>query len=413
MMYRTVVSYCVVPIAILGACGDGGTAAPVLSDVAVTTPEDTPLGIAVPVTAADASAVALTVVTQPSHGALTGAGPAWTYTPAADYAGPDAVVVQGTDSHGSATATVTITVTPVDDAPAASPDSLATAFDTPLTVAQAALLTNDRDVDSTDLRVTGVGGAVNGTVAISGSDVVFTPEPGFHGVATFVYTVSDGTMTAQGTVSVSVGGDRAPIATGDTAATPEGTALVLADTALLANDSDPDGQTLAISAVGNASHGSVTHTGTHISFAPDPGYHGAAAFDYTVSDGMLTAVATVVVTVSAVDQPPTAVADAATVAESSTANPLDVLANDSDADGGARAVASVTQPGHGTAEIAPDGASVRYTPVAGYCNQAPNTPPDTFTYVLTPGGSTATVAVTVPCACGLHKSTDFVVGSNG
>jgi hypothetical protein len=100
------------------------------------------------------------------------------------------------------------------------------------------------------------------------------------------------------------------------------------------------------------------------------------------------------------------------VAEDSTASVVDVLANDTDVDGGTKAVASVTQPDHGTVAIGPDGASVRYTPTPGYCNQAPNTTRDTFTYTLTPGGSSAMVYVTVSCDCGLHKSTDFVVGSN-
>jgi hypothetical protein len=297
-------------------------------------------------------------------------------------------------------------------APVANPDSLATGFDAPLIIAQATLLANDTSADGSVLAVASVAAALNGTVALSGSHVVFTPEVGFHGATTFVYTISDGAQSAQGTVTVAVGADQSPIAAGDTATTPEGTALVIADAALLSNDTDPEGQTLAISAVGNASHGSVTHTGTQVRFVADAGYDGVAGFDYTVTDGMLTAVATVVVTVTPVDDSPTAVADSTTVAENSTTSAVDVLANDTDGDGGTKTVASVTQPGHGTAAIGPDGASVRYTPTPGYCNQAPNTPRDTFTYTLTPGGSSATVSVTVPCDCGLHKSTDFVVGSN-
>jgi hypothetical protein len=88
-----------------------------------------------------------------------------------------------------------------------------------------------------------------------------------------------------------------------------------------------------------------------------------------------------------------------------------VLANDTDIDGGPRAVATVTQPGHGTAAIV-GGTSVTYASATGYCNDVPNAARDTFTYTLMPGGSTATVAVKVTCACGLKKSTDFVVGSN-
>jgi len=408
-----IVTCCVTLCALAGGCGNADHTPPTLGDVSVTTQEDTPVAATVSLTASDPAAVTLAVVTPPSHGALTGAGPTWTYTPGVDYAGADSAVVLATDSHGSSTATIRITVTAVDDAPVANPDSVATGYGVAATIAQATLLANDRDVDSTALRVTAVDTATHGTVVQSGSDVVFTPAAGFLGTASFVYTVSDGSLTAQAVVTIAVGTDQAPVANADAATTTQDTPLSIADAALLGNDRDPDGQTLAITSVGNTSHGSVAHAGTQVSFVPEPGFHGVAGFEYTISDGMLTAVAAVAVTVTAVDQAPVASPDVATVAEGSTANAIDVLANDADADGGAKAVAAVTQPARGTAALGPDGASILYTPAGGYCNQAPNTPPDTFTYTLTPGGSTATVSVAVACACGLHKPTDFVVGSNG
>jgi hypothetical protein len=67
-----------------------------------------------------------------------------------------------------------------------------------------------------------------------------------------------------------------------------------------------------------------------------------------------------------------------------------VLANDTDVDGGAKTVASATQPSHGTVAVAGDSGSVSYTPAAGYCGG------DSFTYTLN-GGSSATVSVTVTC----------------
>ena len=73
-----------------------------------------------------------------------------------------------------------------------------------------------------------------------------------------------------------------------------------------------------------------------------------------------------------------------------------MLTNDTDVDGGPIAVSSVTQPANGT--VSNNGTDVSYTPNANYCNNPPGTSPDTFTYTLTPGGSTATVSVTVTCA---------------
>jgi hypothetical protein len=85
------------------------------------------------------------------------------------------------------------------------------------------------------------------------------------------------------------------------------------------------------------------------------------------------------------DAPPTAVDDAATLAEDSPATGVDILANDTDPDGGPISVGSVTQPGHGTAAIAGGGTQVTYAPAADYCNTPPGTALDTFTYTLSPG----------------------------
>ncbi len=97
------------------------------------------------------------------------------------------------------------------------------------------------------------------------------------------------------------------------------------------------------------------------------------------------------------DAPPTAVDDAKTVAEDATATTIDVLANDTDPDGGPISVASVTQAANGTVAITGGGTAVTYQPSADYCNAPPGSSLDTFTYTLFPGGSSGTVTVTVTC----------------
>ncbi len=94
------------------------------------------------------------------------------------------------------------------------------------------------------------------------------------------------------------------------------------------------------------------------------------------------------------DIPPTAVNDTKTVAEDSGATAIDVLANDTDTDGGPKTIASVTQPAHGTVAITGGGTGLTYSPTADYCNDG--SPTDDFTYTLN-GGSTATVHMTVSC----------------
>ena len=94
------------------------------------------------------------------------------------------------------------------------------------------------------------------------------------------------------------------------------------------------------------------------------------------------------------DAPPVAVNDTKTVAENSGATPIDVLANDTNPDGGPKQIDSVTQPAHGTVAITGGGTGLTYQPNANYCNDG--NPTDDFTYTLN-GGSTATVAVSVSC----------------
>ena len=118
-------------------------------------------------------------------------------------------------------------------------------------------------------------------------------------------------------------------------------------------------------------------------------------------------------TVSAVDDPPTAVADSATVLEDAAATAITVLTNDTDVDAGPRSVASVTQPANGTVVITGGGTGLTYQPNANYCNTPPGTTLSTFTYTLN-GGSSATVSVTVTCVNDAPVADDETFdGANG
>ncbi|HMG52008.1 MAG TPA: Ig-like domain-containing protein, partial [Kofleriaceae bacterium] len=68
-----------------------------MTNVDTNTAEDTPLTFTIPLTATKAGAVTLTIVTPPSHGALSGSGPTWTYTPTTNFNGEDNIVVRAED----------------------------------------------------------------------------------------------------------------------------------------------------------------------------------------------------------------------------------------------------------------------------------------------------------------------------
>lgn len=160
---------------------------------------------------------------------------------------------------------------------------------------------------------------------------------------------------------------------------------------VLANDSDPDGDTLAVTGSANGSNGAVSCTpGGACTYTPATGYVGSDSFTYTISDGRGgTATGTVSVTVAA-NQPPAAADDALTVVQGGVGT-VNVLANDSDPDGDALSVTGSSDGAHGTVSCNAAGLCA-YTAAGDY------TGADSFDYTISDGRggtATATVAVTV------------------
>jgi hypothetical protein len=198
--------------------------------------------------------------------------------------------------------------------------------------------------------------------------------------------------------------NQAPVAVADTATTAEDTAVNIA---VLANDSDPDGDTLAVSAVTGVTGGSaIPNASGAVTFTPAPNFNGTAGFSYTVVDGRGgVASATVSVTVTSVNDPPSAVADAATTTFGNAVTIL-VLANDSDPDGNLLTVSAVTNGANGT--VTNSVTSVTYTPNTGFAGT------DTFTYTASDGqGGTATANVSVVVQPGVdYDISRFTVSNN-
>ncbi len=402
---------------------------PVAADDDFTTDEDTPVGGNVladnghgadvdpgggPLTVTEVNGVAADVgnlVVLPSGALLTlNSDGSFTYDPNGQF---DALAPgdQTTDTFDytieepgglSDSATVTITVTGVDDDPVAVDDAATVDEDSGATAID--VLANDTDVDAGPKSIQSVTQPANGTVVITGggTGVTYEPAAGYCNdgspVDTFTYALTPGGSSA--TVSVTVTCvDDPPAAVADAATVLEDSGGNPID--VLANDTDSDGGPKLVQSVTQPTNGLVMITGggAGVTYAPladycnDPPGTTPDTFTYTLNGG---STATVSVTVTCVDDPPVAVADAATVLEDSGANAFDVLANDTDVDGGPKLVQSVTAASNGIVMITGGGTSVTYAPTADYCNDPPGTTPDTFTYTLN-GGSSATVSVTVTC----------------
>ncbi len=368
---------------------------PVAVDDTRTTAEDTALAItAASLTAndtdIDGGALTVTAVSGATNGTVTLAGSTATFTPAANFTGAATFTYTVSDGAATDTGLVTITVTAVNDPPVAVDDARTTAEDTPLAITAASLTANDTDVDGGALTVTAVGNPTNGTVALAGGTVTFTPTANASGAASFEYTVSDGAATDTGLVTVTVTAvNDPPVAIDDARTTAEDTALAITTASLTANDTDIDGGALTVTAVSGAANGTVTLAGSTATFTPAANFTGAATFTYTVSDGAATDTGLVTITVTAVNDPPVAVDDARTTAEDTplAITAASLTANDTDVDGGALTVTAVSGAAGGTVALA--GGTVTFTPTANFSGTG------TFIYTVSDGAATDTGLVTI------------------
>jgi hypothetical protein len=176
----------------------------------ITTPEDVPVNITL--TANDPGLDTVTnwqITSGPTNGSLSGTAPDLIYTPGTNFNGADAFQFTATDSDGAtgAEATVSISVTPVNDPPVAGADSLARPNNTQLAkITKATLLANDSDPDNDPLSITAVGDATpsGATVKLAGAFVIYTAPATNAGDGSFTYTLSDGAggHLVEATVSV-------------------------------------------------------------------------------------------------------------------------------------------------------------------------------------------------------------------
>ena len=171
--------------------------APTLGALALETDEDSPLAIPTAdllATAADIDGdpLAVRIVDAPAFGTLTPTADGYVYTPSADFHGTDGFTFAVSDGTAeSAAAAVTLTVHPVNDAPAGSDLSL-TLDEQSIDLTVAELIANAVDRDADELTVVVVDGPSHGTLQAVAAGFRYTPTPGFVGVDTFSYQLSDG-----------------------------------------------------------------------------------------------------------------------------------------------------------------------------------------------------------------------------
>jgi hypothetical protein len=274
-----------------GAC-DTGTiavtvtnAAPVASDdsTTVTSGGSVTLDPAANDTDADGDALTVTVPAQPAHGVVTLDGNDVTYAPLAGFVGTDTFGYTVCDTDGACdTGTVTVLVTgPPNAAPVAVDDVATTVAGVPVTFDPTV---NDTDPDGDTLVLAVPAQPAHGTVTVDGNDVTYTPDAGYVGTDTIAYTVCDGADVCDtGSVLVTVAAppNTAPVAADDTATVPADGSVTFDPTV---NDSDADGDALALTVPVQPAHGTVTVDGHDVTYVPAAGFSGTDTVTYTVCD---------------------------------------------------------------------------------------------------------------------------------
>ncbi|HIF9452407.1 TPA: retention module-containing protein, partial [Photobacterium damselae] len=357
--------------------------APVGEDVSAETQEETAVTGQLTATDVDGDNLTFKPGTNPENGSVTiNADGSWEYVPNPDFNGEDSFTVVVDDGNGGTdTITVTVNVTPVNDAPVGEDVSAETQEETAVTGQLTAT-----DVDGDNLTFKPGSNPENGSVTINADGSwEYVPNPDFNGEDSFTVVVDDGnggTDTITVTVNVTPVND-APVGEDVSAETQEDTAVTGQLTA-----TDVDGDNLTFKPGTNPENGSVTiNADGSWEYVPNPDFNGEDSFTVVVDDGNGgTDTITVTVNVTPVNDAPVG-EDVTTETQEETAVTGQLTATDVDGDN--LTFKPGTNPENGSVTINADG-SWEYVPNPEFNGE------DSFTVVVDDGnGGTDTITVTV------------------
>ncbi|HWW76037.1 MAG TPA: Ig-like domain-containing protein, partial [Pyrinomonadaceae bacterium] len=374
------------------------------SNRSVLTQANRPAAVTLAGSIGNGGALSYRVETQPAHGTLSGTAPNLVYTPETNYEGSDSFTYRSLYGPAeSAPATVSVTVTPANQAPTANDQSVTVDEDGSVTVTITA-----SDPDSTLLMYALGDRPAHGTLSTNDlRTFVYTPARDYNGPDGFTFTVTDGAgstgsgVTVTGHIYITVNNvNDAPTAASQSLATDEDTPL-----SITLAGADIDGDAPSFMVFAPPLHGTLSGTMPNLVYTPARDYNGPDSFGFKATDGSADSNdAAVQINVRAVNDAP--VPDTLSRATPED-TPLVITLSGTDPDGDAVSFAVVTQPAHGTLGGL-GGASYVYTPAADYNG------PDSFTFNARDGAAVsaaATVSINVvpvndaPTAGGLSVTT--------
>ncbi len=264
------------------------------------------------------------------------------------------------------------------------------------------------DVDDDPFSFVQISDPVHGVLTGTAPNLTYTPDENYFGPDSFTFRTNDGVEdSALATITITVNSvNDQPIGDDKNVVTDEDTSLVITLTG-----SDVEDAPLSF-VYTQPAHGTVSGTGSDVTYTPDENYFGPDSFTFVVNDGLIDSeIATVTITVNPIPDVPVAAADEYQVYEGEELDVAapGVLLNDMDGDGDLLTAELVTNVSNGTLVFNLDG-SFTYTPDDGFIGE------DSFTYFASDGvldSETVTVTITVlpgiPVTNGFQVFLPFVI----
>ena len=306
--------------------------------------------------------------TFPAGAVIDPATGVFTWTPT-EVQGPGTyrVIIRVSDGVNTDREEIRIRVKDIDNAPVLDPIGNKTVNE----LVELIFTATATDTDSVGLAYSLLNAPAGASIDPNTGVFTWTPtEAQGPGVYNVTFRVSDGSLTAEEVVAITVNEvNTAPVAVADSYSTDEDTPLSIVPPGVLGNDADVDGDTLTVTGYTSPDNGTL-YMGPrgNFTYTPTANFNGTCSFNYEASDGAGgTTMGTVSITVTAVNDPPTAVADSYSTNEDTPLSivPPGVLGNDADVDGDTLTVTGYTSPDNGTLYMGPRG-NFTYTPTANF-----------------------------------------------
>ncbi|MER2492089.1 Ig-like domain-containing protein [Catenovulum sediminis] len=307
----------------------------------------------------------LSIVTPANHGSvILDQEGNLTYQPSANFNGTDSFTYQLQQSDGVSSATVSIDINAVDDAPLVMADSYSVNKGQLLQIAAPGVLANDIefDGDPTTLAVKTIPAQGALTLNNDGS-FDYQANDTFVGIDTFVYTLSDGVNEPiEGTVTIQINEvNLVPSVINGDFVTDEDISITLN---LNNQATDPENETLVYSIQNQPINGTANISGAILTYQPNANYTGTDSLTFVASDGVNTsAAATIDLTINPVNDLPELTQTEFDVAEDASYN-LDLLSISSDAEQDTLTFSIAKNPDFG--QVTLTGSQLSYTPLENF-----------------------------------------------